>query len=85
MGSIWLPWGFDQKAGQASVGYIRIVQFDPTEKRKMVTDFVSAFRAKYGADKTPMTQQFFTQCCTPVFSTRNSVQTGCHRPHGGAM
>ncbi len=53
MGSIWLPWGYDQKAGQASVGYIRIVQFDPTEKRKMVTDFVSAFRAKYGADKTP--------------------------------
>ena len=53
MGSIWLPWGYDQKAGQASVGYIRIVQFDPTEKRKVVTDFISAFRAKYGADKTP--------------------------------
>ena len=53
MGSIWLPWGFDQKAGQASVGYVRIVQFDPTEKRKMVQDFVKAFQAKYGADKTP--------------------------------
>lgn len=53
MGSIWLPWGFDAKAGQAAVGYIRIVQFDPTEKRKMVTDFNAAFRAKYGADKTP--------------------------------
>jgi len=53
MGSIWLPWGYDAKAGQASVGYIRIVQFDPTEKRKMVTDFNAAFRAKYGADKTP--------------------------------
>jgi len=33
--------------------YIRIVQFDPTEKRKIVTDFNAAFRAKYGADKTP--------------------------------
>jgi branched-chain amino acid transport system substrate-binding protein len=53
MGSIWLPYGFDQKAGQAAEGYIRIVQFDPTEKRKIVQDFVAAFRAKYGADKVP--------------------------------
>src|SRR5258708_27440760 len=29
MGSIWLPVGFDQKAGPASAGYIRIVQLDP--------------------------------------------------------
>jgi len=53
MGSIWLPYGYDQKAGQASEGYVRIVQFDPTEKRKAVQDFVTAFRAKYGADKVP--------------------------------
>jgi branched-chain amino acid transport system substrate-binding protein len=53
MGSIWLPWGYDTKAGKASVGYVRIVQFDPNEKRKMVQDFVSAFQAKYGKDKTP--------------------------------
>ena len=53
MGSIWLPWGYDQKAGKAAVGYVRIVQFDPTEKRKMVQDFIKAFQAKYGADKTP--------------------------------
>ena len=53
MGSIWLPYGFDAKAGQASEGYIRIVQFDPSEKRKVVQDFVTAFRAKYGADKVP--------------------------------
>ena len=57
MGSIWLPWGYDQKAGQAAVGYVRIVQFDPTEKRKMVQDFVKAFQAKYGADKTPDAHQ----------------------------
>lgn len=53
MGSIWLPWGFDQKAGKAAVGYVRIVQFDPTEKRKIVQDFIKAFQAKHGADKTP--------------------------------
>ncbi len=53
MGSIWLPYGFDQKAGQASEGYVRIVQFDPTENRKIVQDFVKAFKAKYGADKVP--------------------------------
>src|SRR6185436_7117378 len=53
IGSIWLPYGFDQKAGQASEGYVRIVQFDPNEKRKMVQDFVKAFQAKYGKDKVP--------------------------------
>ena len=53
MGSIWLPYGYDQKAGQSSEGYVRIVQFDPTEKRKIVQDFMTAFRAKYGADKIP--------------------------------
>jgi len=53
VGSIWLPWGFEQKAGQASEGYVRIVQFDPTEKRKIVQDFNTAFRAKYGANETP--------------------------------
>ncbi|MSQ49785.1 MAG: ABC transporter substrate-binding protein [Betaproteobacteria bacterium] len=53
MGSIWLPYGYDQKAGQASEGYVRIVQFDPTENRKVVQDFIKAFRVKYGADKVP--------------------------------
>src|SRR5256885_9470380 len=41
MGSIWLPYGYDQKAGEAAQGYVRIVQFDPTEKRKMVQDFIN--------------------------------------------
>jgi branched-chain amino acid transport system substrate-binding protein len=53
MGSIWLPYGYDQKAGQSSEGYVRIVQFDPTETRKVVQDFIKLFRAKYGADKVP--------------------------------
>jgi len=29
------------------------VQFDPTEKRRIVQDFIKAFRAKYGADRVP--------------------------------
>ena len=53
MGSIWLPYGYDQKAGQAAEGYVRIVQFDPTEKRKVVEDFIKAFHARYGAGKMP--------------------------------
>ena len=53
LGSIWLPWGFEQKAGQASEGYIRAVQFDPTEKRPIVQEFMRGYRAKYGADKIP--------------------------------
>src|SRR5438067_4678307 len=53
MGSIWLPYGYDQKAGEAAVGYVRIVQFDPNEKRKVVQDFVSAFKAKYVQDEVP--------------------------------
>jgi branched-chain amino acid transport system substrate-binding protein len=51
LGSIWLPYGFDQKAGQASEGFIRVVQYDPTEKRKIVQDLNAAFKAKYGADR----------------------------------
>src|SRR5579871_6576140 len=31
LGTIWLPFGFEQKAGKAALGYIRIVQFDPTD------------------------------------------------------
>jgi branched-chain amino acid transport system substrate-binding protein len=53
MGSIWLPYGFEQKAGESAEGYVRIVQFDPNEQRKVVQDFVRAYRAKYGQDKVP--------------------------------
>ncbi|MEI7428114.1 MAG: ABC transporter substrate-binding protein [Betaproteobacteria bacterium] len=53
IGTIWLPWGFDQKAGKASVGYTRIAQFDPSEQRPIVQNFVKAYKAKYGADKVP--------------------------------
>ncbi len=53
VGTIWLPWGFEAKAGKSSQGYIRIVQFDPGENRKIVQDFVKAFKAKYGQDQVP--------------------------------
>jgi branched-chain amino acid transport system substrate-binding protein len=53
IGTIWLPWGFDQKAGKASLGYTKIVQFDPNESRPVVQNFVKAFKAKYGADLVP--------------------------------
>jgi len=53
IGSIWLPYGFDEKAGKAATGYIRIVQFDPNDTRPVVRDFEQAFKAKYGADKVP--------------------------------
>jgi ABC-type branched-subunit amino acid transport system substrate-binding protein len=51
--TIWVPWGFDQKAGKAAVGYTRISQFDPNETRPVVQNFVKAFKAKYGADTVP--------------------------------
>ena len=53
IGTIWLPWGFDQKAGKAAIGYTRIAQFDPNETRPIVQNFVKSFKAKYGADKVP--------------------------------
>lgn len=51
VGAIWLPYGFDTKAGPAAEGFIRVVQYDPTEKRKIVQDLNAAFKAKYGADR----------------------------------
>src|SRR5499426_3699182 len=49
LGTIWLPFGFEQKAGKAALGYVRIVQFDPTDQRPAVRDFIAAFKAKYNA------------------------------------
>src|SRR2546423_1221818 len=52
LGTIWLPFGFEQKAGKAATGYVRIVQFDPTDQREMVKNFVAAFKTKFNADPT---------------------------------
>jgi branched-chain amino acid transport system substrate-binding protein len=61
LGTIWLPFGFEQKAGQPAVGYIRIVQFDPTDQRAVVRDFVAAFKEKYKADPTHLHAHAYDQ------------------------
>src|SRR5262245_54360894 len=61
LGTIWLPFGFEQKAGKAALGYIRIVQFDPTDQRPAVRDFIAAFKAKYNADPTHLHAHAYDQ------------------------
>ena len=61
LGTIWLPFGFEQKAGKASLGYVRIVQFDPTDKREVVQDFIRTFIAKYNQDPTHINAHAFDQ------------------------
>jgi branched-chain amino acid transport system substrate-binding protein len=61
LGTIWLPIGFEQKAGKASLGYVRIVQFDPADKREVVQSFVRTFKAKYNQDPTHINAHAFDQ------------------------
>jgi branched-chain amino acid transport system substrate-binding protein len=61
LGTIWLPFGFEQKAGKAAIGYIRIVQFDPTDQRPQVRDFVQAFKAKFKAEPTHLNAHAYDQ------------------------
>lgn len=61
MGTIWLPFGFDAKAGKAAESYIRIVQFDPFDQRPVVREFVAAFKAKYGRDPTHLSAHAYDQ------------------------
>jgi branched-chain amino acid transport system substrate-binding protein len=61
LGTIWLPFGFEQKAGKAAVGYIRIVQFDPTDQRDVVRKFIEAFKAKYNAGPTHLNAHAYDQ------------------------
>src|SRR5882724_437902 len=61
LGTIWLPFGFEQKAGKAALGYVRIVQFDPTDKRELVQSFVRAFRAKYNQEPTHLNAHAYDQ------------------------
>jgi branched-chain amino acid transport system substrate-binding protein len=61
IGTIWLPFGFEQKAGKAALGYIRIVQFDPTDTRDVVKDFITTFKAKYNADPTHLNAHAYDQ------------------------
>ena len=61
LGTIWLPFGFEQKAGKTAVGYIRIVQFDPTDQRDVVRKFIAAFKAKYNQDPTHINAHAYDQ------------------------
>jgi branched-chain amino acid transport system substrate-binding protein len=61
LGTIWLPFGFEQKAGKAALGYVRIVQFDPTDKREIVRGFIDAFKAKYNQDPTHINAHAYDQ------------------------
>jgi branched-chain amino acid transport system substrate-binding protein len=61
LGTIWLPFGFEQKAGKAALGYVRIVQFDPTDKREVVQNFMQSFKAKYNQDPTHINAHAFDQ------------------------
>jgi branched-chain amino acid transport system substrate-binding protein len=61
LGTIWLPFGFEQKAGKAALGYVRIVQFDPTDQRALVRGFVDAFKAKYNQEPTHLHAHAYDQ------------------------
>jgi branched-chain amino acid transport system substrate-binding protein len=61
LGTIWLPFGFEQKAGKAALGYIRIVQFDPTDERAAVRNFIAAFKAKYNQEPTHLHAHAYDQ------------------------
>ena len=61
LGTIWLPFGFEQKAGKAALGYVRIVQFDPTDQRDVVRNFISSFMAKYHQDPTHINAHAYDQ------------------------
>ena len=61
LGTIWLPFGFEQKAGKAALGYVRIVQFDPTDRREVVQNFVRAFKAKYNQEPTHINAHAYDQ------------------------
>ena len=61
LGTIWLPFGFEKKAGKAALGYVRIVQFDPTDQRDTVRKFIETFKAKYNQDPTHINAHAYDQ------------------------
>jgi branched-chain amino acid transport system substrate-binding protein len=61
LGTIWLPFGFERKAGKASIGYIRGVQFDPADERDIVRNFVKNFKARFNSDPTHLNAHAYDQ------------------------
>jgi branched-chain amino acid transport system substrate-binding protein len=61
VGTIWLPFGFEQKAGKAALGYVRAVQFDPLDQRPLVQNFIAAFKAKYNQAPTHLNAHAYDQ------------------------
>jgi len=45
----------------ADDGYVRIVQFDPTDKREVVQNFIRSFKAKYNQEPTHINAHAFDQ------------------------
>lgn len=74
LGTIWLPFGFEQKAGKAAIGYIRIVQFDPTDQRPVVRDFIQTFKAKYNDSPTHLNAHAYDQ----IMLIADTVKRGAH-------
>ena len=61
LGTIWLPFGFEQKAGKAALGYVRAVQFDPLDQRPLVQNFIATFKAKYNQAPTHLNAHAYDQ------------------------
>lgn len=76
LGTIWLPDGFDKKAGKAAVGYVRIVQFNPNDPRPIVRNFVKAFKEKYHSEPTHINAHAYDQ----VMLIANIVKRGGTTP-----
>jgi branched-chain amino acid transport system substrate-binding protein len=76
LGTIWLPFGFEQKAGKAALGYVRVVQFDPLDKRPLVQDFIAAFKAKYNQSPTHLNAHAYDQ----ILLVADTVKRGASDP-----
>lgn len=74
--SIWLPQGFDAKAGKTAEGYTRIVQFNPYDKAPRIAAFVKAFEAKYASLPTHLNAHAYDQ----IALVADVVKRGGHDP-----
>ena len=52
---------FLNAGSSAALGYVRIVQFDPTDRRELVANFVRSFKAKYNQEPTHLNAHAYDQ------------------------